>query len=101
MTGKNHTASPKTEDQQPPIIDDENPPIITCHTHIFTGDHVPPWLARTFLPGPLYFILPVSAIVGFLRWWYKDKGPNAFFFGATYKRIVGVLYSIRIFIARN
>lgn len=75
------------------------PPIINCHIHLFTGDHVPPWLARTYLPWPFYFVLPVSAIVGLLRWWYK--GPNNFFFSAAYKRIVGVLYAIRMFVARN
>jgi len=80
---------------------DTKPPIINCHSHIFTGDHVPPWLARTFLPWPFYFLLPVSLVVAFLRWWFKEKGPNEFFYGPVYKRIVGALYKTRMFVARN
>lgn len=28
-------------------------PIINCHTHIFKGDHVPPYLAKQFIPFPV------------------------------------------------
>ncbi len=79
--------------------DGAKPSIINCHTHIFTGDHVPPWLAKTFLPCPLFFILPVSGVVKLLRWWFN--GPNTFFYGPTYKRIVRTLYNIRMFVARK
>jgi len=76
-------------------------PIINCHTHIFTGDHVPPWLAKTFLAAPIYFLLPVSGIVAVFRWWYGEKGPNDFFYGATWKRVLKTLYTIRMTVARN
>jgi hypothetical protein len=46
-------------------------PIINCHTHIFIGDHVPPFLGKTYLPWPLYYLLHLSLFVGFFRWWYK------------------------------
>lgn len=42
---------------------------------------------------------PVSKVVKLLRWWYS--GPATFFFGPVYKRIVKVLYNIRMFVARN
>ena len=40
-----------------------NKPIINCHTHIFKGEHVPPYLAKTFVPYPLYKILSVPLIL--------------------------------------
>ncbi len=43
--------------------DKQKQPIINCHTHIFTGDHVPPWLAKTFLIWPLYYLFSLSGIV--------------------------------------
>lgn len=29
-------------------------PIINCHAHIFTGDHVPPYLAKSIIVAPFY-----------------------------------------------
>ncbi|PWV56195.1 amidohydrolase family protein [Chitinophaga sp. S165] len=54
-------------------MQDEKHPIINCHTHVFTGDHVPPFLARTFVPEPLHYLISLKLIVGFFRWWYR--GP--------------------------
>ena len=42
-------------------------PIINCHTHIFKGEHVPPLLAKTFVPWPLYNILSIP----FILWIFK------------------------------
>ncbi len=75
-------------------------PVINCHTHIFTGDHVPPWLAKTFLPWPAYFLVPLSGIVSIFRWWFS-KGPYAWKFKPWYKKIRRNLYTIRVFLARN
>jgi len=79
----------------------DKPPIINCHSHVFTGDHVPPWLAKTFLPWPVYRLLPVSGIVRLFRWWFKENGPNDFFFSDAWKRIVKGLYKTRMFLVRN
>jgi predicted TIM-barrel fold metal-dependent hydrolase len=46
-------------------------PIINCHTHIFTGDHVAPWLAKTFVPMFLFWLFPLWAFVWLFRKWYK------------------------------
>jgi predicted TIM-barrel fold metal-dependent hydrolase len=46
-------------------------PIINCHTHIFTGDHVAPWLAKTVVPKPFCFFFPLWLFVGLFRFWYK------------------------------
>ena len=44
-------------------------PIINCHTHIFTVKDVPPFLAKTILPSPLYVIFRIDWIAGFIKWW--------------------------------
>ena len=49
----------------------EKQPIINCHTHIFTGDHVPPYLAKTVVPAPFYFLINLSWVVGFFRFYHK------------------------------
>ena len=43
-------------------------PIINCHTHIFKGNHVPPYLGKTFVPWPLYRLLTVP----FILWIFKN-----------------------------
>jgi predicted TIM-barrel fold metal-dependent hydrolase len=58
---------------EPPSTVTEKPPITNCHTHIFTGDHVPPRLGRTFLPMLSYYLFTVKFIVRFSRWWYQSK----------------------------
>lgn len=74
-------------------------PIINCHTHIFTGDHVPPYLAKTFLPWPVYFLVPLSMIVKLFRFWYRV--PDRWRFQAWNKNIKKLIYQIKIFIRRS
>ena len=74
-------------------------PVVNCHTHIFTGDHVPPFLAKTFLPGFLYWILPLNLIVFLCRKWYKNI--YRWQFKPWYKKITRVIYNIKIFINRT
>lgn len=50
-------------------------PFINCHTHVFTGDHVPPYLGKKMLPGPLGYILTIPLVVNFFRWWYYKVKP--------------------------
>lgn len=73
--------------------------IINCHTHIFTGDHVPPYLAKTFLPSPLHLLLPLSLVVKTFRWYYR--GPYKWQFKSWYKTLIRFLYRTKIFINRN
>ena len=63
----------------------EKDPIINCHTHIFTGRYVPPFLAKTFLPPPFYRLFKVSWIIGFLQFWYRGPYRKKFGFGAKQK----------------
>ncbi|MBT8267996.1 MAG: amidohydrolase [Bacteroidia bacterium] len=49
---------------------EKKPPIINCHVHIFTGDYVPPFLAKTYLPEPLYRLLSMQWVIIGLRWYF-------------------------------
>jgi len=72
---------------------------INCHTHIFTGDHVPPYLAKTFLPWPLYLLLPLSVVVRLFRFWYGV--PNTWQYTAWYGRFKRLKYKIKMSGVRN
>lgn len=48
-------------------------PVINCHTHVFLGDHVPPDLAKTYLPWPLYKIFNVNVVLRCCRFWFLSK----------------------------
>jgi hypothetical protein len=41
--------------------------ITNCHTHIFTGDHVPPLLGKTLMPWPLYYIINIRWMIAIVR----------------------------------
>lgn len=56
-------------------------PIVNCHTHIFTGDYVPPYLARTFLPAPIYKWISVSWLIRKMRKRYADESVDRYFQG--------------------
>lgn len=47
--------------------------VINCHTHIFTGDHVPPYLAKTVVPEPFYRFLNMNWVVSFFRTYHRIK----------------------------
>ncbi len=48
-------------------------PAINCHTHIFRGEHVPPYLAKTFVPWPFSYLLNTSWILKI----YKNSVRNS------------------------
>ena len=49
-------------------MNDEQPPITNCHVHIFTGDHVPSFLARTIVPWPLYYLVNIRWLLALMVW---------------------------------
>lgn len=79
--------------------DIEKQKIINCHTHIFTGDHVPSYLAKTFLPWPFYYLISLSFIVKLFRAWFK--GPYRLQFKPAYKVLVRKIYQVKIFVYRS
>lgn len=48
-------------------------PIINCHTHIFTGDNIPPYIGKKFMPAILYRLLTVPLIIGICKFWFTHK----------------------------
>jgi predicted TIM-barrel fold metal-dependent hydrolase len=50
-------------------------PIINCHVHIFTGDHVAPYLAKSIVRTPLWLFVNFNWVFLFCRWWYGKLGP--------------------------
>ena len=81
--------------------DKPKPPIINCHTHIFTGSHVPPYLAKTILPGPFYKLVNLTFIFRIFHWWYSDKGPAIKKHLPENKRKAERRYKIKMFLVRN
>lgn len=64
-----------TEDKK--TIDDR-PPIINCHTHTFTGDHVPPLLGRSIIQWPFYYLVNFRWVFFFFRKYYRKAGKEMF-----------------------
>ncbi|WP_113924805.1 amidohydrolase family protein [Cognataquiflexum aquatile] len=72
-------------------------PIINCHTHIFTADSIPPYLAKTFIPFGLYILFPVGLFVSIARWWFgSNYSPYKWRFQRWYKVFKRNFYQINI-----
>jgi hypothetical protein len=75
------------------------PRIINCHTHIFTAAHVPPFLAKTYVPWPFYYLIHLRFIVAIFRWWYK--GPATIKHAPWFKQLVKTKTYIQAFFDRR
>lgn len=73
--------------------------MINCHTHIFTADHVPPLLARTFVFWPFYLILRLDWIVYISRIWLRV--PYRLKFHHRFQHLTKCIYLIKIRIRRS
>jgi predicted TIM-barrel fold metal-dependent hydrolase len=85
---------------QPEQSDEVLDPIINCHTHIFTADHVPPWLGKSFLPFIFPYLASVPLVVVPARWWYR-YGPPQWKHNYTYRILRQIYYKIQITIKRT
>jgi hypothetical protein len=77
----------------------KKPPIINCHAHVFTGDYVPPFLAKTYLPEPLYRLLSMRWVITCLRWYYSKVKPLLYKNG--YKKWKRLWFKCEMFFKRN
>ncbi len=75
-------------------------PVINCHTHIFTGHHVPPFLARSIAPWPLYLLINLRWVVNFFKWWY-NRGPGNWPYRPWYKKWARKKYNLKMFLTRH
>ena len=57
--------------------------IINAHTHVFTGNFVPPYLAKTILPEPFYRAINTGFIVRLFKKYYHIKYKRAFALAKT------------------
>jgi predicted TIM-barrel fold metal-dependent hydrolase len=74
---------------------------INCHTHIFTGDYVPPYLARSLAPLGSYKLVPITPFVKLFRWWFtSSKSPYKWQFQSWHKRITRGFYRARTSLSR-
>ena len=78
--------------------------IINCHTHIFTSKVVPPYLAKSFLPWPLYKLINTARLMSINEFLKFDQGKWKVFYEKwkTIKiKIKNLWYLYRTFINRN
>lgn len=81
---------------------DQKPVMVNCHTHIFTGESVPPYIAKTFLPWPLYRVFSIKFILSICRFWYMNRrSPQNWKHKRWYKRLQRAIYGYRSFVKRN
>lgn len=52
--------------------------IINAHAHVFTSQFVPPYLAKTMLPWPLYYLINTAWIVRLVKWYFKFQSKNSY-----------------------
>lgn len=72
------------------------PPIINCHTHVFTADSVPPYLAKTIVPLKLWFFLHLGFFVKITRWWFRSSfSPYKWPYQSWYRKLRHILYQLR------
>ncbi len=73
-------------------------PIINSHAHVFTGDYVPPYLAKTYLPPVLYHMVSLKFVIKCLRWYYGKVKPLKF--KNNYKWFKRMMYQCEMFFKR-
>lgn len=73
-------------------------PIINCHTHIFTGENIPPYIGKKFMPAILYKLLTVPFIIGICKFWFTSKySPYKFNFSFQNSNLKKNLVKLKLF----
>jgi len=57
---------------------DKKKNIINAHTHVFTGNFVPPYLAKTILPWPFYYLIHTGWMMNRFKAYHKRKNKKRF-----------------------
>lgn len=78
------------------------PYFINCHTHIFVGANIPPYIGKQFMPWPFYKLFTIPFILRLCKWWYLGKSsPAKLRYKWWYKKIQEYFCRYRSFINRN
>ncbi|CAN5142939.1 hypothetical protein BH09BAC4_BH09BAC4_43190 [soil metagenome] len=51
-------------------------PFINAHTHIFTHKNVPPYIAKTLVPFPVYFLLNIPLLIRLVHYFTHKQGDK-------------------------
>ena len=68
--------------------------IINCHTHIFTRDHVPPFLAKSFVFWPFYYLINLRWITSGIKKWLRFSGRQKYAPNSLYNRVKDFIQAI-------
>ena len=83
-------------------MDTNKKPIINCHTHIFIGENIPPFIAKTFFIWPLYKIVSIPFVLSSCRWWFLSaKSPRQWKQMLWYKNLQRAFVNYRSFLRRH
>jgi hypothetical protein len=66
---------------------------------MFTGDYVPAYLAKTYLPEPLYRLLSMRWVIAIMRWYYWIVSP--IFYKNGYKQWKRFCFKCTMFFKRS
>lgn len=61
--------------------------IVNCHTHIFTRDHVPPFLAKSLVFWPFYYVINLRGITWMIKEWLKFSNEQKYNLNSVYNKV--------------
>lgn len=73
-------------------------PIINAHSHVFTSRHVPPLLAKKFIPFPLYYLAHLDIVIGIFNLFRSFKN---LYYQNWHRNLRRLLYYVFAAISRN
>ncbi|WP_190809547.1 amidohydrolase family protein [Flagellimonas sp. S3867] len=76
----------------------EKLPIINAHSHVFTSKHVPPLLAKKFMPFPLYYLAHLDMIIGIYKFFRSFKN---LYYQNWHRSLRRFLYYLSAAVTRN
>jgi len=80
----------------------EEKPIINCHTHIFIGKNIPPYIGKTFMPAILYRLFTIPLVIGICKFWFTSRySPYQFKFNIEFNNLKKTNLKIRQFWQSN
>lgn len=79
----------------------QKPFLINSHTHVFTGDYVPPFLAKSFLPAPFYRLIHLPTVLWLFKAILDRSAKIKYNPNSLYNRIGRLTTSFKILLRDN